>query len=45
VAGSITHTTTTVTPIPEPGAILLMASGVIAVAIHCSLRQRRPGVG
>lgn len=45
VAGSITHTTTTVTPIPEPSAILLMASGVIAVAIHCGLRQRRRGVG
>jgi hypothetical protein len=44
VAGSIMHTTTTVTPIPEPSAILLIASSVIVVAIHCRLRQRRPGV-
>ena len=44
VAGSIIHTTTTVTPIPEPSAILLIASGVIAVAIHCSLQLHRPVV-
>jgi hypothetical protein len=44
VTGSIIHPTTTVTPIPEPSAILLIASGVIAVAIHCSLQQCRPVV-
>jgi hypothetical protein len=41
VAGSITRTTTTVTPIPEPGAILLVAFGAIAMAICCRLRQPR----
>jgi hypothetical protein len=47
VAGTITRTVTTVTPVPEPGAILLLASGTIAVAIHCRLarsrRARMPG--
>jgi hypothetical protein len=38
VAGSITHTVTTVTPVPEPGAILLVAFGALAVAVHCGLR-------
>jgi hypothetical protein len=41
VAGSIGHTTTSVTPIPEPSAILLVASGVIAMAIRCGVRQPR----
>ena len=34
VAGSITRTTTTVTPVPEPSAILLVAFGVIALSMR-----------
>lgn len=34
VAGSITRTATTVTPVPMPGAIVLLACGAIALAVR-----------
>jgi hypothetical protein len=41
VAGSITRAVTTVTPVPEPGTILLLASGAAALTIHRGRRQSR----